>query len=323
MINLDDLDALRAADSTRLLAALDALPEYVEAAWAAAQMWPLPDGLRPTAVLLAAAGTGALAADLAVELAQDASPVPLGVGRTAELPGWVGAGTLVVALRPTGEEDEPRLAAEAAAACGATVLALDRPLEVPEAAAVGPLAVLLLGLLARLGLAAVSAAEVRGAAEAVRAQQTKLRAESPVNANPAKRMAGQLMDRLPLLFAAAPLTAAARYWAAQINRLGRAPAMALATPEVAYGALAGSEQPEALVRRCMVLALRSSLSTPRADWLTAQCRRVYMTAGFNTDEVAGTGPSPLAHALTAMHYGDYAAYYLAACYGVDPGGAAA
>ncbi|MCC7362095.1 MAG: hypothetical protein IT317_21605 [Anaerolineales bacterium] len=320
MINLDDLAALRAADSTRLLDALDALPAHLEAAWAAAQLWPLPEAVRPTAVLLAAAGTGALAADLAVELAQAACPAPLSVWRAADPPAWVGAGTLVLALRPTGEEDEPRLVAQAALARGALVLALDRPLAVPDAAAVGPLTVWLLGLLARLGLAALGEADVRAAAEAVRAQQARLRAESPVNANPAKRMAGQLLDRLPLLFAAAPLTAVARCWAAQINRLARAPALALATPDVAYVALAGSEQPEALVRRCMVLALRSTHSAPRADWLTAECRRAYMTAGFNTDEVAGAGPSPLAHALTAMHYGDYAAFYLAACYGVDPGG---
>ena len=35
-----------------------------------------------------------------------------------------------------------------------------------------------------------------------------------------------------------------------------------------------------------------------------------------------SGPSALAHVFTAMHYGDYAAYYLAAFYGVDPSGPA-
>jgi glucose/mannose-6-phosphate isomerase len=43
-----------------------------------------------------------------------------------------------------------------------------------------------------------------------------------------------------------------------------------------------------------------------------------MTAGFNTDAIEGVGRSPLAHMLTALHYGDYVAYYLALCYGVDP-----
>ncbi len=317
-MNLDDLDALRALDSRRLLNAIDALPDLIEAAWA--QAAALPIAAPPTAVVIAAVGSGALAAELVAELVAGACPVPLVVWREMGLPAFVGPGALVIALLPAGDEDEPTSAAQVAGERGARLLTLERPFELPASAVTGPLAVLLLGYLARLGLATTSADEVTDAAAAVRAQQARLRAESPVSANPAKRMAGQLMDRLPLIFAAAPLTAVAHSWAAQINRLGRAPANAHATPDVAHLAIAGTEQPEALIRRHMVLALRSTYSSAPADALTAQCRMAYMVAGFNTDEVAGVGPSALAHVLTALHYGDYAAYYLALCYGVDPSG---
>ncbi len=318
-MDLDHLGTLRAHDPRHLLAAIDALPDQMMAAWALAQAWPLPaTPPRPTAVVLAAVGGGALAAEIAAALVTDTCPVPLLVWPEAGPPAFVGPGVLMIALRPMGEEDEPASAAQAAAERGAQVLRLDRPLDLPDHAATGALALLLLGLLTRLGLAAISAAEVAGAVAAVRAQQTWLRAESPVSANPAKRMAGQLMDRLPLIFAAEPLAAVARYWKAQINRLARAPAAAEAVPDLAYLGLAGTEQPEALVRKYMVLALRSSFGA--ADGLTAQCRLAYMTAGFNTDEVSGVGPSALAHVLTVMHYGDYAAYYLAQCYGGEVGG---
>lgn len=320
-LDLDHLAALRARDSRGLLAALDALPDQLEAAWALAQTWPLAEGEpRPTAIVLAAVGSGALAAESAAALAADVCPVPLVVWRAAGLPAFAGPGTLVLALQPTGDEAEPTGAAQAAAACGAHVLTLDRLLAAHPFADTGPLALLVLALLARLGLAALTAADVEGAVAAVRAQQARLRAESPVAANPAKRMAGQLMDRLPLIFAAEPLAAVARYWQCQISRLARAPAAAAVVPDLAYHTLAGTEHPPALVRKFMVLALRSRFSAAPADALTAQCRLAYMTAGFNTDEIAGTGPSPLAHVLTAMHYGDYAAYYLAHCYGVDPSG---
>ena len=36
------------------------------------------------------------------------------------------------------------------------------------------------------------------------------------------------------------------------------------------------------------------------------------------DSVEAAGPSRLAHLLTCLHYGDYVAFYLAICYGVDP-----
>jgi hypothetical protein len=83
-------------------------------------------------------------------------------------------------------------------------------------------------------------------------------------------------------------------------------------------AVAGTAFPEQLVTKHLVLALQSSRVPERLRWLVNETRGVYMRAGFNTDAVEGSGDSALAHALTAMQYGDYTAYYLAACYGVDP-----
>jgi glucose/mannose-6-phosphate isomerase len=43
-----------------------------------------------------------------------------------------------------------------------------------------------------------------------------------------------------------------------------------------------------------------------------------MEEGFNTDEFTAPGDGPLAQMLTCLHFGDYAAYYLAMAYGVNP-----
>jgi glucose/mannose-6-phosphate isomerase len=136
--------------------------------------------------------------------------------------------------------------------------------------------------------------------------------------NPAKRMAGQLMDRLPLIFAADPLGPVARYWKCQINLLAKAPAACEVVPEMDQNAVGGTIFPEGLISKFMVLALRSNQASERLRWLVDQTRAVYMTAGFNTDAVDGRGDTALAQVLTTLHYGDYAAYYLAMCYGVDP-----
>jgi glucose/mannose-6-phosphate isomerase len=197
--------------------------------------------------------------------------------------------------------------------------AWDLPAGVRAETAVGALAVMALGGLARLGLATEQEAATAGAAAALRTQRESLRAESPVVRNPAKRMAGQLMDRLPLIFGAGAMAAAARYWKCQINLLAKAPAAWDEVPEMDQNAVAGTAFPELLVSKHLVLALRSSHVPERLRWLVDETRAVYMRAGFNTDAVEGSGDSALAHALTAMQYGDYTAYYLAVCYGVDPG----
>jgi len=40
--------------------------------------------------------------------------------------------------------------------------------------------------------------------------------------------------------------------------------------------------------------------------------------GLNTDVFTAKGSSPLEHMWTAIHFGDYMAYYLAIAYGIDP-----
>ena len=146
-----------------------------------------------------------------------------------------------------------------------------------------------------------------------------LRAESPVARNPAKRMAGQLMDRLGAIFASDYLAPVARRWKMLINEFAKAGAIADELPEMDHGSAAGTIYPEALVSKYMLLFLRSAHDHPRNRARADLTRELYMTAGFNTDAIEAAGQSPLAHMLTALHYGDYTAYYLAMCYGVDPG----
>jgi glucose/mannose-6-phosphate isomerase len=335
-MNLDDLDYFRSLDSTGLLAAIDALPEQWTAAWGAGSALTLDCSWEQTRhVVLAGMGPAGVAAELAAAWLRDVSPHPVMTWRDFGAPASAGPGTVLLALAPDGDDEETLDAAQAAAARGAWVAAIARGGALAQAArargwpladlaggapaqlAAGPLAAGVLGVLRRLAPAGLEA-EAAEAARAVQAQQAHLRAASPVSANPAKRMAGQLLDRLPYVFAAEPLAAVARHWKAQINVLAKAPALCDVAPDMDHSAIAGTRHPEALVSKFMVLALRSTHAHPRAQWLVDETRTVYMTAGFNTDAVEGTGGSRLAHMLTALHYGDYAAYYLAMCYGVDP-----
>ena len=43
-----------------------------------------------------------------------------------------------------------------------------------------------------------------------------------------------------------------------------------------------------------------------------------MVEGLTTEIYEAQGESPLAHIWTTLHFGDYAAYYLAMAYGANP-----
>jgi glucose/mannose-6-phosphate isomerase len=184
--------------------------------------------------------------------------------------------------------------------------------------AVGWSFMLSLSALMKLGAVKDKTAQVAEAVAAMRAQQASLGADVPVTRNPAKRMAGQLMGRISAIFASDYLAPVARRWNGQLTEVAKAWAQFAELPEMNHNQVVGSVYPAELVSKFMVLFLRSAHDHPRNRRRAQVTREIYMTSGFNTDEIEAQGQSPLAHMLTALHYGDYAAYYLAMAYGVDP-----
>jgi glucose/mannose-6-phosphate isomerase len=332
-MNLDNLPRFREIDTTNLITQIEALPNRVEAAWAHAQTLALPDGFRvATHVLIVGRGDSAIAGELARYAALE-SHLPITLWRENYLPVWVNTHTLVVAISFSGNTAETVAVAEAAVERGASVLtistggklaALNNTLawsilrQAQDAVdnsrtAVGELAILALAALVKLGAAQDKAAEVAEAVSELKTQQTNLCAESPVMKNPAKRMAGQIMNRYAALFVNDELAPAGRYWQSKINQFAKAWAQYIPLAEADH-AMQGSVFPEALVEKYMALWLRGSRPSAQSDAVRAH----FMTSGFNTDFVAASGQSALAQLLTLAQYGDYVAYYLAMCYGVDP-----
>jgi len=185
-------------------------------------------------------------------------------------------------------------------------------------AAVGFLFLLPMACVTRLGLMPDPSAELAAALTAMRDQQAHLRAEIPVVHNPAKRMGGQWMGRWVAVYGSDHLAPVARRWKTQIAEIGKAWAQYEELPELDHNSVAGTLQPEELTGHYMLMFLRSSLAHPRNDLRARITRELFMVQGFNTDEYQASGPNVLAHMLTALHFGDYSAFYLAMAYGIDP-----
>jgi len=327
-MNLDDLNHFRRTDPAGLLQHIDALPAQVEAAWALGQSLGLPERFHSVShVLIAGRGDAAIAGDFARTAALPESRLPLTLWQRGELPAWVNAQTLVIVLSHSGETRETG-AAEAAVARGAPVLAISTgsglaalsgvtawtfSAESDSRLALGWLSMLTLAALVKTGCVADPSEAVVEAVNALRAQQQSLRADSPVMRNPAKRLAGQIMDRLAVLFVTDDLAPVGRYWASRINQFAKAWAQCLPLSE-ADQAQAGVLFPETLADKTLTLFLRGSRSAPESEAM----RLHFLTSGFGTDFLTATGQSHLAQLLTLAHYGDYVAYYLAMCYEVDP-----
>jgi glucose/mannose-6-phosphate isomerase len=336
-MDLNNYTIFNTLDQQNYLAEIDNLPVQLENAYQQGLSLSLPPWQGIKNVLIAGMGGSAIGADLLTAYAASLCPVPIIVQRGYSLPAWAnGPGTLVVASSHSGNTEETLAAFDQAQSNGCRILALctggklaakaktsNTPLWTFEhagqpRAAVGYSFGLLLALLARLGLIADPAGELSGTITAMRKQQAGLRAEVPVVRNLAKREAGQLMGRWVMVFGSDVLEPVARRWKTQINELAKAWAQYELLPEANHNALAGLVQPESGLASAMALFLRAPSYHPRNLLRAELTKQAYLLEGLNTDFLDAQGDTALAHQWTALHLGDYVAYYLAMLYETDP-----
>jgi glucose/mannose-6-phosphate isomerase len=342
---LDDLPRFKSLDPQDMLGQINGLPDQLRSAWDLSQTQPLEfaDSVRPSAsevrqVVISGMGGSAIGADLVAAAVMDNCPVPIVVHRDYGLPAFAkGPETLVICSSHSGNTEETLDSFEIAVRNGCRVLAVSTGGELSEKAAAAGVPVwqfehkgqpraavgfsfgLILGALSRLGLVPDAGDDLAGAVKAMKSQQTALVAESPIPKNPAKRLAGQLMGRWVTVFGAGVLAPVARRWKGQLNEVAKAVANFEFIPEADHNTLAGVlHPPEVIPPHVMTLFLRAPSDHPRNRLRLDITRKTYMLEGMNVDSYTAKGDSPIAHIWTALHFGDYMAYYLAMAYGVDP-----
>lgn len=337
MMNLDDVPRFSELDTQDMLAEIDGLPEQLQAAWDLGQELSLPEWKDIQYVLVAGMGGSAIGADLLAAYVAPSCTVPVISHRNYDLPAWAkGPETLVIASSHSGNTEETLSAFESAVEKGCRVLAVTTDGKLAEKAdqsgiatwrfehqgqpraAVGFSFGLLLAAVYQLGLIPEPENELRSAIAAMNAQRDILQAGTPVVENPAKRMAGQMYGRWVAVLGADVLEPVARRWKGQISEIAKAWGQFEFLPEANHNTLAGLYNPEEVLQKTFVLFLRAPSYHPGNQLRTELTKKAFMLEGLNTDFIDAQGENPLAHLWTALHFGDYTAYYLAMAYGVDP-----
>jgi glucose/mannose-6-phosphate isomerase len=336
-MNLDDLSRIAQIDVTDMRSHIDGLPDQFQYAWDLGHQLPLPAWEGIERVLVAGMGGSAIGADLVAAYIAPNSKVPLVVHRNYDLPAWTrGSKTLVVASSHSGNTEETLSSYEAAIENHCRILILTTGGKLAQMSqgsdsvlwqfkhegqprtAVGFSAGLLLAALTRLGLISDPQADIHTTVQAMRTQQESLELEIPTVRNPAKRIAGQIYGRWVAIIGADILEPVARRWKTQISEIAKAWGQFEAIPEVDHNTLAGVINPGQVLPQTMVIFLRAPSYHPRNQLRSNLTKSTFMLEGINTDFIDAQGPNPLAHQWTALHFGDYTAFYLAMAYGVDP-----
>ncbi len=336
-MNLDDFNSFKQLDPQNMSGEIDNLPDQLQSAWELGQRQRLPDARDVVRIAISGMGGSAIGADLLAAYIAPLCRLPVFVSRDYGLPAWAqGPETLVIASSHSGNTEETLEAFEAARHAGCLILAVCTGGELEKRALAGSVPVwkfehpgqpraavgfsfgLLLAAFARLGLIPDQEKILHGAVAGMKKQQVGLEAKIPVVNNPAKRQAGQLLRRWVNVFGAGLLSPVARRWKGQINELAKAGAGFELLPEADHNTLAGTLNPAETLGRTVSLFLQAPSDHPRNRARLDLTRQAFMLEGMATDVYNAQGDSTLAHIWTALHFGDYMAYYLAIAYDMDP-----
>jgi len=337
-MNLDDFNSFKTFDTLNMLGEIDNLPDQLNSAYQLGMQQDLPPWKDFKQVVIAGLGGSAIGADLLAAYCASLAPLPVSVQRDYGLPLFArGVETLLICSSHSGDTEETLDAFEAARQAGCRVIVVSTGGQLAERAkahdipvwtfqhagqpraAVGFSFGLLLAMFQRLGLIPDQKRAVQDAIASMKKSQEHLKADILTTSNPAKRYAGQLMGRWVTVMGSGLLAPVARRWKGQINELAKAGANFEFLPEANHNTLAGTMHPEDVLNaHTMTIFLRSPSDHPRNRLRIELTKNAFMLEGMNTDLAEARGDTPLAHMWTLILFGDYMAYYLAMCYGVDP-----
>lgn len=358
---LDDVEALSIADPGDMLRAVATGGAQIRRALTLTAESDLDrlvaDGL-PRSVVLTGTRTSSLVARLLPVLAGTAARIPVlpltaaDVGQPRhDVPAWVGAMDVVVAISASGSTPATLATVEEAGRRGARVLTVgprNTPLENvslqvrgvhidpdlddrPARASFWSLAVPALRLMDAWDLVPASADSLDTIADLADDVAERCGPTVDLLTNPAKAVAVEIAGSLPVFVGATPLSAfAAQYFAANLaSDAGYPSSVAVSHVSAlftgAFGdAAAESGQPDDFFRDRIEddevgmrvrLVLLSDISPDTSD---DRLRRAAEDRGVGVSELRAVGTQPLERVATLTALSDFVSVYLALALGVDP-----
>lgn len=334
---LDDAAALRALDTHDLFGAAARLHEHARIGLMAAESFVPPSGWRPQRVLIVGMGGSAIGGDVVRAALADELTAPLEVIRGYGLPGGVDGESFVCAVSYSGNTEETLTAYRLALSRGARTAVIATggqladearrakapvvtvPSGLAPRAALGYLLFALLGVLRRVGAIAVGDGLLEESIGHQEAAERKFGISVPAAANPAKRIAGDLLNRFPIIYGGTAALAVAAYrWRTQLNENAKVLASHHRLPELNHNEVVGWDLPADQAKQTAVVLLRSATEDARTR-IRAQFTAdlVRSRAGAFHEALCGGGHA-LLQTLEGIVLGDFVSLYLAALRQVDP-----
>lgn len=338
-IDLDNTAELATVDTEDMLGVLERFVEQVSEALDIGRSevaLPPAQGLKTVAVL--GMGGSGISGDVVSALAAEGGlSLPAVTVKGYGLPTYVGGDSLVFAVSYSGNTEETLDALDQAFERGASVVAVSSggrlsemarqkgiplfaiPKGLQPRASLGYLFIPIVCALERMGMVSGIVAKLEGAVGMLMERRAEYGMAAPLDENPAKRLAKDLVDYLPVVYGAEGyLSVAALRWKAQFNEMAKIPSFYNSFPELNHNETVGWQNLADVCSRCHLIVLGEPALHERVE------KRVRITLDLlqgsvgHITRVCARGENAVERLLDLVYFGDYVSVYLALALGQDP-----
>jgi glucose/mannose-6-phosphate isomerase len=362
---LDTMALLAEADPGDMLRQVASSAAQVRSAVRATQEADLDELIsagRPRAIVVTGMGGSGVAGDVMAAVCGRGCPVQILAVHDYQLPAWVGAADLVIAVSCSGGTEETIAAATAAVRRGCRLIGVggeDSPLAMIAQQAHAPfigvpsagmprstlwgLSMPLVVIASQLGLLEAGAEDYESAAVELERISHLCRPDSESFVNPAKTLALELAGTLPMIWGNSPLAGVAAYrFGTQLSENAKYPAVTGTLPEANHnqvvtfdgpfagspdgiGGVLGLDEPgeDGPAVPLRLVLLRDSQEHPQVARRREESARLAEERGIRVTELTAAGGGPLERLASLVQLIDYGTVYLGIALGIDPGPIAA
>lgn len=335
MMELCDIEKI---DSRKMRGFLEAFPAQLREAYAIGEAFAVDrfGGLRFKSVVFAGVGGSAIGADVVKDILRDQSKVPVVVNRSYTLPAFVDGETLLFVGSYSGNTEEALSAYElgkrrnakiVVASSGGKLEALalkfnDPRIKLPQGfpprTAIGYSVIPALIVLSKLGIAPFVKDDFDETLTVLEEQKRKYSPGSS-GENEAWQVSLALYRKFPFIYAPSDLfESVSLRWRGQIEENAKALAAHHLLPEMNHNEIAGWSETGNVLENLAAVFLRDAGEHPRVRARMEITERLVERQGAKVVRVWSAGKSLLARIFSLIYLGDFASYYLAIRYGVDP-----
>ncbi len=341
---LNDLEKIKKLDSSRVAESIELLPDQMRQVLSDARLIKIPyPYTRITQVVVNGMGGSNLGAGLVKAAWGDQIKVPITISPGYNLPAHVNKNTLYVISSYSGNTEEPLSTYREAKKRGAKIIAITAQGEKNKLArlmlrddipgyiftprfnpsgqprlGLGYAVLGLAALLAKTGLFKIKKQEIKDIIAQLEIDSRKLKPESPLAVNSAKKLAAKLAGKIPVLVGAEFATGNVRVLRNQINENAKQFATYLVLPDLNHYAMEGLVHPASNRKNLIFLFFNSSFYTSRVRLRANLTEKIVRKNGLEAISYNLKKQTKLAQVFELLQIGTWLSFYLGILNNVDP-----